>query len=257
MAKSARYAVTVGFYPVLLLVWQIGAQANSAPGSVVVPPSGIAQTLIDRWNAIVIVSGQTLAEAGIGFAIGTASAVVLAVSIDRYRRVGTALYWLALLLYAVPVIAVAAPLAAWLGLGISSKIAVAALSAYFPVLVNVTGALRTLDPRIEELGRILAMNYPRRLARLRAPAVLPALFSSFVIAAPAAFIGAILAEWMGADLGLGVMLLQAMFNFDVPLLWTMILVATALNGLIVLFFSLLSRVATPWNHSVRSEGVRA
>ncbi|WP_158861698.1 ABC transporter permease [Leifsonia sp. AG29] len=255
--KALRYAIPIGFYLLALVAWQVGTATTMAPGSAIVPPSTIASTLVDRWNAIVLVSGQTLAEAGLGFAIGAASAVLLSVVIDRFRTAGTALYWLALLLYAVPVIAIAAPLTAWFGLGMASKVAVSALSAYFPVLVNVTGALRTLDPRVEELGRVLAMGYFRRLLRLRAPAVLPALFSSFAIAGPAAFIGAILAEWMGAELGLGVMILQSMFNFDVPLLWTVILVATVLNGLIVLFFSVIGRAATPWHRSARPGGASA
>ncbi|MDQ1130480.1 ABC transporter permease [Microbacterium sp. SORGH_AS_0888] len=251
MRASVRYTVVVVFYAAVLVLWQAAGQAVAAPGAVLIPPSEIVATLLARSRAIFLVSGVTLTEAGVGFAIGVASAVVLAVVVDRFRLVGDALYRLALVLYAIPVIAIAAPLTAWLGLGIAAKIAVAALAAYFPVLVNVTGALRTLDPRIEELGRVLAIGYTRRLVSLRAPAILPALLSSFKIAAPAAFIGALIAEWMGAESGLGVMLLQSMFSFNVPLLWTVLLVTTALNGLIVLLFSILERVSVPWHGVAR------
>ncbi|MFT4306720.1 MAG: ABC transporter permease subunit [Microbacterium sp.] len=246
-----RHAVVVAFYLAVLVLWQLAGQAVAAPGAVLVPPTEIVETFVLRSRAILLVSGITLAEAGAGFAIGVVSAVVLAIVVDRFRMVGDALYRLALVLYAIPIIAIAAPLTAWFGLGVAAKIAVAALAAYFPVLVNVTGALRTLDPRVEELGRVLAIGYWRRLWSLRAPAVLPALLSSFKIAAPAAFIGALIAEWMGAESGLGVMLLQAMFNFNVPLLWTVLLVTTAINGIIVLLFSIVERLSLPWHELSR------
>jgi len=244
-----RYTVPAIVYVAVLVVWQLAGQALAGPGAVLVPPSTIVETIGLRWNALALNAGITLLEAGLGFAFGVVAAIVLAIVVDRFRVAGEGIYRFALLLYAIPVIAIAAPLVAWLGLGLPSKVAVAALAAYFPVLVNLTGALRTLDPRIGELGRVLAMGYVARLWRLRAPAVLPALFSSFKIAGPAAFIGAIIAEWMGAEAGLGVMLIQSMFNFNVPLLWSVLLVATLLNGLIVLLFEILGRLAAPWHES--------
>lgn len=252
MRALPRPVIPVVFFALLLVVWEFSARGAAGPGAVFVPPSTIVETLGRRWYALLLNSGITLMEAGLGFVIGAAVAIVLAVVVDRFRVVGEGIYRLALVIYAIPIIAIAAPLTATLGLGIESKIAVAALSAYFPVLVNLTGALRTLDPRINELGRVLAMGHTRSLLTMRAPAVVPALFSSFKIAGPAAFIGAIIAEWMGAQAGLGVMLIQAMFNFNVPLLWTVLLVATALNGLIVLLFAILGKVAAPWHDSSKA-----
>lgn len=249
--RLPRPVIPIVFYLVVVVLWQTIGQAIAAPGTVLIPPSAIAQTAAEREAGLLNGALTTLGEAGAGFAIAAVVAIGLAVFVDRFRVAGATVYRLALVLYAVPVLAVAAPLVAFLGLGVASKITVAALAAYFPVLVNLTGALRTLDPRVEELGRVLAMGYGRRLWSLRAPAVLPALFSGFKIAGPAAFIGAILAEWMGAESGLGLMLLQAMFNFDVPLLWTSVIVATVLNGLIVLLIETLGRLAAPWHASAK------
>lgn len=237
------------YFLLLLTVWQVAGQSLAAPGAVLIPPSMIIETMGTRWYALLLNSGITLSEAGQGFLFGSVAAIVLAVMVDRFRIVGEGFYRLALVIYSIPVIAIAAPLIAILGMGPESKITVAALSAYFPVLVNLTGALRTLDPRIDELGRVLAMGYTRKLVSLRVPAVLPALFSSFKIAGPAAFIGAVIAEWMGAESGLGVMTIQAMFNFNVPLLWTVLVVATALNGFIVFIFGFLGKLAAPWHDS--------
>ncbi|MDH6181067.1 ABC-type nitrate/sulfonate/bicarbonate transport system permease component [Microbacteriaceae bacterium SG_E_30_P1] len=253
MRALPRPLIPAVFFVLLLVAWQWAGQSLAGPGAVLVPPSTIVETFGTRWYALLLNAGITLSEAGLGFVYGSAAAIVLAIVVDRFRVLGEGLYRLALVIYAIPVIAIAAPLTATLGLGAESKIAVAALSAYFPVLVNLTGALRTLDPRIDELSRVLAMGYTRTLVSMRAPAVVPALFSSFKIAGPAAFIGAIIAEWMGAEAGLGVMLIQAMFTFSVPVLWTVLVVATALNGLIVLLFDVAGRLAAPWHVSSRGE----
>lgn len=249
MRALPRPVIPAIFLALLLVAWQVAGQALAAPGAVLIPPSTIIETFGARGYALLVNTVITLTEAGLGFLYGSLAAIVLAVVVDRFRVVGEGIFRLALVIYAIPVIAIAAPLTSTLGLGTESKIAVAALSAYFPVLVNLTGALRTLDPRISELGRVLAMGYTRTLVSLRAPAVLPALFSGFKIAGPAAFIGAIIAEWMGAEGGLGVMLIQSMFNFNVPLLWTVLVVATALNGLIVLLFDVVGKLVAPWHDS--------
>lgn len=244
-----RRLVVPAAYVILVLAWEVYGVNNQRPGAVIVPPSVILQTLWDTRTALLINSGTTLAEAGLGLAIGTAVAIVMAVFIDRFRAVGDGVYRLALIFYAIPLIAIAAPLVAWLGLGFWTKVVIAATGAYFPIIVNLTTALRTLDPRVNELGRVLAMGYTSSLLRLRMHAVLPTFFSSLKIAGPAAFIAAIIGEWMGAETGLGVALMNAMFGFRIPQLWAVLVVCTALNGAIILLADRVARVATPWHQS--------
>lgn len=249
-----RRALVVAVYAGLLVAWEIYGRHNEAtPGAVVVAPSTILQTIVDTRPALVINARTTLQETGVGLLLGTMVALAMSVAIDRFRLVGEGVYRLALMLHAIPLIAIAAPVVAWLGLGFSSKVVIAASGAYFPVLVNVTTALRTLDPRVAELGRTLALGYAETLFRLRAPAVLPAFFSSLKIAAPAAFVAAVIAEWMGAEAGIGVSLMNAMFGFQIPQLWAALVVASLLNGALVVAAGAIARVATPWHRATMGE----
>ena len=79
--------------------------------------------------------------------------------------------------------------------------------------------------------------------------MLPTFFSSLKIAGPSAFVAAIIAEWLGGDTGIGVALTNAMFGFRIPQLWSLLVVATVLNGLIIIVMDRLGRLAAPWHES--------
>ncbi len=249
MSSVRRFVIPIAFYLAVIVVWEIYGLSLTNPSSALVPPSTILDTLWTNRAAFLLNTGTTLAEAAAGLAVAIVVSVVLALVVDRFRLVGEGIYRLALVIYAIPLIALAPALVAALGLGVASKIAIAALGAYFPILVNLTSALRTLDPRVDELGRVLAMGYFSSLFRLRAPAVVPSFFSSLKIAGPAAFIAAIIAEWIGAESGLGLAMMHAMFGYQMAELWAILLVATVVNGLIVLVFDLAGRWASPWHAS--------
>lgn len=248
LARSV--AIPVAVYLGIVVLWQLaGTSAARTPGSVLAAPSEVLETIWDMRVALVINARTTLAEAGLGLAAGTVVALGMSILIDRFRLAGEGFYRVALLFHAIPLIAIAAPLVAWLGLGFETKVVVAATGAYFPVIVNLTTGLRTLDPRIAELGRVLGMGYSESLVRLRMPALLPTFFSSLKIAGPAAFVAAIIAEWLGADAGIGVALTNAMFGFRIPQLWALLVVSTLLNAAIILLMDRLGRLAAPWHES--------
>jgi ABC-type nitrate/sulfonate/bicarbonate transport system permease component len=91
---------------------------------------------------------------------------------------------------------------------------------------------------------------------VRLPYTLPALFAAFTVAGPAAIVGAMLAEWVGAERGLGLMILFSMFSFQIPELWAAIFVASLMSLLVYLIFAVLARLLFPWHASTRRREVR-
>lgn len=239
------------FYAALIVAWQIVGSGVEDPASPLIAPTEILQTIWDRRTPLMINTATTLGETAAGLSLAIVVAVLLTIIVDRFRVAGEGVYRLALIVYSVPLIALAPALVAALGLGIWSKISIAMLGAYFPVLVNLTGALRTQDPRVLELGRVLNLSYFSTLLRLRAPAVVPDFLASLKIAAPAAFIAAIIAEWIGAESGLGLAMMHAMFGYKMADLWAILVIATAVNGLLVVLFGVIARFATPWHESAK------
>lgn len=251
MTSAKRLIIPIVFYAVIVALWEIVGSRIEDPASPLMPPSTILETIWDRRVGLAINTATTLGETAAGLGLAIVLALTLALVVDRFRLAGEGLYRLALIIYSIPLIALAPALVAALGLGIWSKITIAMLGAYFPILVNVTTSLRTQDARVLELGRVLNLKYFSTFWRLRAPAAIPDFLASLKIAAPAAFIAAIIAEWIGAESGLGLAMMHAMFGYKMADLWAILVISTAINGLLVVVFSFVARRATPWHESTQ------
>ncbi|MBO9521550.1 MAG: ABC transporter permease subunit [Nocardioidaceae bacterium] len=250
MSRRARLAVA-SFYVLLLGAWEVYGRLAYEPGKLLPPPTTILRTLWEMRDAYLRDAWVTVQEAGLGLLVGVVLGLGIALLVDRFARMGEGIYRLALVLYSVPLIALAPALVSALGIGLRSKVAIAALAAFFPVVVNVTTALRSVDRRVLELGRLLSVGRWRTLRFMRMPYALPALFAALKIAGPAAVIAAMIAEWVGAERGLGLALLYAMFGFQLPNLWAILLLSTLMTGFAFAVFEVLGRVATPWHASAQ------
>ena len=129
----------------------------------------------------------------------------------------------------VPVIAFGAIVVLWFGNTLLAKAAIAFYLTFFPVTVNTLVGLTSVDERQVALLRSFGATTRQFLWTLRFPAALPRIFVALRLSAALALVGAMVGEWFGATTGIGVMLLQAMFDEQVPALWASILSAAVLG----------------------------
>ena len=225
----------------------------AAPGADFLPkPSEIVRVLVDRWSSLFGATVETGREALIGFVIGCSIAIVLAFIALLSPAVEAAMLRMALALYAVPVIVVAPLFALWLGPGLKPKIALSALAVFFGVLVNTIRGMRSASRESRELFHVFAASGFQTLRYVRLPFALPYMMNAFKVAAPAAVFGAIVGEWVGADRGLGVTLIVALFQFQVALLWAAMFLTTAIALGAYGLIALSERFLIPWHESVRT-----
>ena len=185
----------------LLAAWELLVRLTGVPTYILPPPSRIASVLVDRFDLLLEQAIWTGAEMILGFALGLALGAALAIVFAAsagWRR------WalpLVIVSQAIPVIAVAPLLVLWLGYGMASKVAMAALVIFFPVVSSLYDGLRRTDEGWLELAR--TMDAPPRaiLLQIKLPAALPAFASGARIAAAVAPIGAVIGEWVGASAG--------------------------------------------------------
>ncbi|WP_320671370.1 ABC transporter permease [Patulibacter defluvii] len=244
-------------YLLLLAAWWGMALANDHPGTLWPSPPKVLEAIWDGRSALAENAGATMTEAALGFSAGVLLAIAIALVADRFRALGEGLQQIALAVYSLPLIALAPVLVIWFGAGISTKIIIAALASFFPVLINLSQALRQTDPRTIEMLSLAGAGGWQTFRRVKLPYALPPLFAAFTVAAPAAIVGAMLAEWVGAEKGLGLMILFSMTSYDVPTIWASLIVASALSLIVYALFSFTGRRLFGWHPSVQPIRVEA
>jgi ABC-type nitrate/sulfonate/bicarbonate transport system permease component len=182
-------------------------------------PSEIANAFWQNGDDLFYHMGPTVASALAGFA----GAIVIALSLGAvacsFRRAETAILGFGILVDSIPLIALAPILMIWVGNGIPARIVIAAIASLFPLLIGTIQGFKAVDRNAADLFHVMSAGRWQRLVKLALPSALPYLFAAFKIAAPLALLGALIAEWVSADRGLGIMMVYALFSFNVPLTW--------------------------------------
>jgi NitT/TauT family transport system permease protein len=153
----------------------------------------------------------------------------------------------------VPTVALAPLLVIWFGFGLTSKVLIAALVAFFPVVTNGVVGLKETDPRLRELLRIMGADSKTIFFKLEVPSSLPILFGGLKVGLTLSVIGAVVGEFSGSGKSLGYMVNLARGTFDTPLIF-IALIALALLGFgFYAALSLLERLLMPWKKHTERE----
>lgn len=214
----------------LLLLWWWSVVFFDIKPFIAPSPVAVAKVLIDRFGTLMANLWPTALEAILGFMVGNLAAIAIAVAFVYKRTIEEAFFPIAVMINTIPVVAKAPILVLLLGNGLEPKIAIAALICFFPTLVNMTRGLRDVSPQQIELMRILSASEREIFVKLRIQNSLPYLFSALKIAASTSVIGAIVAEWIGSNLGIGALIIQATYAFDSPMLYATIVVGSTFSA---------------------------
>lgn len=221
----------------ILLIWQVTDILLDVPPYILPSPADILSEMSERLPHLLRELGWTMLEAVGGFLLGGGIAFMMAAIFVHVRVVERSLYPWAVVLQTVPIVAIAPLLTIWFGFGLSPKIVIAAIICFFPMLVNSTRGLRAISPQALELMRILSASRWDIFVRLRLPSSLPHVFSGLKVASTLSVIGAIVAEFTGADRGIGYLVVAASYRIDTRLMFAGITLSSAAG---ILFFNLIS-----------------
>jgi NitT/TauT family transport system permease protein len=180
----------------------------------------------------------TVTETLMGFVLGTALAFLLGTVIALSRPVEYFLYPFVVMFQAMPKVALAPLIIVWFGLGLTSKVVNAALVAFFPLMVNTIVGLRSAEEDKVNLMKSLAATRGQIFWMLQLPNAMPYIFAGLEIAMIFALIGAIVAELISAEKGLGMLMQSMSFTMDVAgqfsILFVLAILGLILNGFITL-----------------------
>jgi NitT/TauT family transport system permease protein/putative hydroxymethylpyrimidine transport system permease protein len=193
----------------LLAGWELVARVGGVDPLILPAPSQVAEALWEDRGLLAPDLWTTAYEVALGLALALAAGVALALAMHLVPALRRALRPLVIGSQAVPVPVIAPLVILVLGFGLAPKVLLIALVCFFPITVNLTDGLRAADPDARRLLRSLDASRWQSLRFVEAPAALPAAFTGLKVAAAVAVIGAVFAEWAGAEEGLGHALLIA------------------------------------------------
>ena len=249
VGRSLRDWVPAAAFLVLgLVAWQVLVSVLSVQRFLLPKPTQIATAFWDERDSLWSAGWFTFQEALGGFLIGSALAILVGLVLARWKLLRSAVMPYAIAASAVPIIAFAPITNAWFSpLSKSSKMAIAAVLCFFPVLVNTIRGLTSVKPQSIELMRSYAAGELEIFRRVRVPAALPYIFTALKVASVLAMIGAIVGEYFGGSIeALGVQIKNSASLFQFETAWAAILVASLLGTAFYLAVALAERIVTRW-----------
>ncbi len=216
MSSLKRRVISAGLLVTLLAAWEVAVFVFKVSPLMFPSPSSVAMALwrgMSRglyWTHLQTTGTEML----VGLLIGATCGFVLGVLISEFQQVGRILFPYLVSIQSLPKVAIAPLIVMWFGFGIESKLVVVALITFFPILINTLSGLAIVDEQRMDLMRVLLADRWQTFLYVRLPSAAPTIFAGLNVAVVLALTGAIVAEFVGAQKGLGVLLLQAQTNLD-------------------------------------------
>src|SRR5215475_3583449 len=236
----------VATFVALILLWEAAGKVFGVPIWLLPTPTDILGALVDRGPDLFQHTWVTFYETILGFLLAIGLGVPLAVAVTYSRALSNTIYPLILVTQSVPKVAFAPILLIWLGYGIFPKIVVAFLVAFFPVVVDTATGLRSPSPQLIDLARQLSASQFQIYMKIRFPSSLPHFFSGLKVAITLSVIGAVIGEFVGAEKGLGFLVVQATSHFKTPLAFGAMALLALMSMVLFGIVAAIERITCPW-----------
>jgi len=249
--KSRRGVLPFVAFAVFLALWEWAVAAFHVRPFVLPRPSQVAAALVAEAGQLMPAAIVTAEEIVLGFLLAVAVAVPLAVVLVSSKWVEDALFPIIVSAQLVPKVALAPLLTVWLGLGMTTKLTVAFLLSFFPILIDTMIGLKSVETGKLLLARSMGAGAGAMFFKIRLPSALPNLFGGMKVASTLAVVGAIVGEFIGANAGLGNVLLIANSNYDMVMVFAGITYLTAVGMILFAVLDAIERWTIPWHVSHR------
>ncbi len=254
LAGVVGVVLTIGIWWLLAVTVfaNVGARPDGSGGAIPTPLQVAEQLASDGFEFYWRNGSVTMAEAAIGFLWGNALALALAGVALLLPRLESLATQIAVITYCIPIVAIGPIVRLVVGAPSDGEpapaaIVLAALSVFFTTMVGALTGVKSTDRKTLDLVTAYGGNAWDKLLKVQLLSALPSIFAAFKIAAPAAFLGAILGEYVGGpDVGFGPAMVNAQQSLEIARVWGVALVSGLLAGAGYALFALLSRIVTPW-----------
>ncbi|MBZ6075759.1 ABC transporter permease [Microvirga puerhi] len=246
------------FYPivslfVLLGMWQATVMLFEPAPYLLPHPIAVANVIVSQFPALLYHTGITAFETSLAFTLSIAVAMPIAFLIARFRWFEETVYPLLVVSQAVPKVALAPLILVWLGFGLSTKVMIGILVAFFPVVISTVVGLKSVPKDMIFLGRSMGLSARDMFRKIYFPFALPSIFGGLKVCITLAVVGAVVGEFVGADKGLGYLILLASGQMQTALMFAALIFLVLIG---VVSFALVQWAEArlmPWHSSVRQD----
>lgn len=234
----------------LFLVWEAACRLFAVPSYIIPSPSAIWQETSANpgnvaWHTLVTTKTVLL-----GFLVSVLVSLPLAVLLTSSPLVAASVYPLLVLTQAIPKVALAPILVVVLGTSELPRVVVTFLVAFFPLVLSIASGLVSVPPELIELGRACRANRWTELWRIRLPYAVPFIFSGLKAAIALAVVGAVVAEFVNADAGLGYLIQTSTAFFKVQLAWGALIILSIMGIVLFQIVVAVERIFFPWSPGI-------
>ncbi|MBI2879986.1 MAG: ABC transporter permease [Candidatus Tectomicrobia bacterium] len=241
-----RLITTIWSIIILIFLWEVWVKVAEIPQFLVPSPSATWKEMISKAHLLGSHINTTLLETILGYLLGIVVGILSAILIVWYKFLEDVLYPLLVILQIVPKIAIAPLLLIWVGYGATSKVLIAFLIGYFPIVVSMITGLRLVEPELLDLVRSFRATKWQVLSKIRFPNSLPFLFNGLQISITLAVIGAIVGEFVGGSKGLGYLIIVSNYELNTPLMFTALFILSVIGLVLFGLIVRLEKIMIPW-----------
>jgi len=243
-------------YPVIgialiITIWHFYVVVFKVPLVVIPPPGRVLESLIKDWGLLLAESWTTFLECVYGFVLAAAVGILIAVMVTASRTLNLMFYPILIATQSIPKVAIAPIVLIWFGTGLESKVAIAFIVAFFPMVVDTATGLRATPEDLLDLARSLKCTRLQIFWKIQVPSALPFIFSGAKVAVTLAVIGAVIGEFVGSNSGLGNLVLVANAQVNSPLVWASLVFLSVLGMLMYAVVVVAERILMPWAESAQ------
>ena len=256
MAKLIAKLTPFAGILVFLAIWEAAVAVLKVPAYLLPPPTEIVRVFINDFAKLAFHGWVTAYEMLLGYALAVGIGIPLAIAITSSERFDRFVMPQMLFFQVVPKVAIAPLFLVWFGVGALPKVLVAFLISFFPIVIDAAVGLRSMSAEMRDLARSMGASRLQVFAQFRLPTSLPYLFSGLKVAATLAVAGAVVGEFVGADKGLGYLLLVTNSNLETALMFATLFALTFIGLAFFYAVEFLEALLIPWHvtHRVREEG---
>jgi NitT/TauT family transport system permease protein len=253
--STGRLLLAILVFAALLVLWTAYVRIVGLSPLVLPTPYAVWQALVENTlnGSLPANTLTTLSEIILGFLLGSLLGIVLGVITSQSELMRAVLGPYILASQAMPKLALAPIMVVWLGFGIAPKVVITALICFFPLLENTIIGLTSTNPHQLELFRALSAKGWQTFLKLRVPSALPVIFAGLRVAVTLAVVGAVVGEYVGANRGLGALVIVTQGDFDTPLMFAIFAYLTVIGIVLYKIMQVLENTFFAWRYVKRGD----